>query len=93
MTTETTDRSQAGAALPDHSVIPPVWSRITNLDVDRGEGSWLITRDGERYLDYSSGIGVTNTGHAHPRVAGAIEHIPPLTRGEDPNTHAGRTDV
>ena len=34
---------------------PPVWSRITNLDVDRGEGSWLITRDGTRYLDYSSG--------------------------------------
>ena len=29
-------------------------------------------RDGERYLDYSSGIGVTNTGHAHPRVAAAI---------------------
>ena len=52
--------------------MPPVWGRITNLDVDRGEGSWLITRDGERYLDYSSGIGVTNTGHAHPRVAAAI---------------------
>jgi 4-aminobutyrate aminotransferase len=60
------------AALPDHAVVPAVWGRITNLDVDRGEGSWLITRDGERYLDYSSGIGVTNTGHAHPRVAAAI---------------------
>lgn len=60
------------APLPDHAVVPPVWGRITNLDVDRGEGSWLITRDGERYLDYSSGIGVTNTGHAHPRVAAAV---------------------
>ena len=58
--------------LPDHSVVPAVWSRITNLDVDRGEGSWLITRDGRRYLDYSWGIGVTNSGHAHPRVAAAI---------------------
>src|SRR6187431_443718 len=58
--------------LPDHGVVPAVWSRITNLDVDRGEGSWLITRDGRRYLDYTSGIGVTNTGHAHPRVAAAI---------------------
>jgi 4-aminobutyrate aminotransferase len=57
---------------PDRSVIPPVWSRITNLEIERGEGSWLITRTGERYLDYSSGIGVTNTGHAHPRVAAAI---------------------
>ena len=59
-------------ALPDRSVVPAVWSRITDLVVDRGEGSWLITRDGERYLDYSSGIGVVNTGHAHPRVVAAI---------------------
>jgi 4-aminobutyrate aminotransferase len=64
--------TDARTALPDHSVVPVVWGRITNLDVDRGEGSWLITREGERYLDYSSGIGVTNTGHAHPRVAAAI---------------------
>ena len=61
------------AAMPDHSVIPSVWSRITNLEVDRGEGSWLITTGGQRYLDYSSGIGVTNTGHAHPRVVAAIQ--------------------
>ncbi|HZM71861.1 MAG TPA: aspartate aminotransferase family protein [Candidatus Polarisedimenticolia bacterium] len=61
-----------GAAV-DRSVVPAVWSRITNLTVDRGEGSWLITTDGERYLDYSSGIGVTNTGHAHPRVVAAVQ--------------------
>lgn len=60
-------------SIPDHSVVPPVWGRITNIDVDRGEGSWLITPAGERYLDYSSGIGVTNTGHAHPRVVAAIQ--------------------
>ena len=59
--------------LPDRSVVPPLWGRITNLVVERGEGSWLITRDGERYLDYSSGIGVTNTGHAHPRVVAAVQ--------------------
>ncbi len=63
----------AGTPLPDLSVVPPVWSRITNLVVDRGEGSWLITTDGQRYLDYTSGIGVTNTGHAHPRVVAAIQ--------------------
>jgi 4-aminobutyrate aminotransferase len=62
-----------GAPLPDRSVVPPVWGRITNLLVERGEGSWLITTDGERYLDYSSGIGVTNTGHAHPRVVAAVQ--------------------
>jgi 4-aminobutyrate aminotransferase len=65
--------TSAPAPLPDRSVVPPVWGRITNLVVDRGEGSWLITTDGERYLDYSSGIGVTNTGHAHPRVVAAVQ--------------------
>ena len=63
----------AGTSLPDRSVVPAVWSRVTNIAVDRGEGSWLVTTDGERYLDYSSGIGVTNTGHAHPRVVAAVQ--------------------
>jgi 4-aminobutyrate aminotransferase len=49
-----------------------VWARYTDLIVDRGEGSWVVTEDGDRYLDYTCGIGVTNTGHAHPRVAAAI---------------------
>jgi 4-aminobutyrate aminotransferase len=62
----------SAGTLPDRSVVPGVWSRITNLVVERGEGSWLITPDGDRYLDYSSGIGVTNTGHAHPRIAAAV---------------------
>ena len=62
----------ARGIVPSTDVVPPVWGRITNIVVERGEGSWLITTDGERYLDYSSGIGVTNTGHAHPRVAAAV---------------------
>ncbi|MEP7158642.1 MAG: aspartate aminotransferase family protein, partial [Chloroflexota bacterium] len=52
--------------------VAPVWARYTDLIVERGRGSWLETVDGERYLDFTSGIGVTNTGHAHPRVAAAI---------------------
>jgi len=67
------DPAQTPAALPDRGVVPGVWSRVTNLTVDRGEGSWLVTTDGQRYLDYSSGIGVTNTGHAHPRVVAAVQ--------------------
>ena len=39
--TATTDPTTA--ALPDHAVVPAVWGRITNLDIERGEGSWLIT--------------------------------------------------
>ena len=58
------------AALTDG--VPAVWARYTDLVIERGEGSWLTTTDGERYLDYTSGIGVVNTGHAHPKVAAAI---------------------
>ncbi len=65
--------SSSSAPLPDRSVVPAVWSRVTSITVDRGEGSWLVTTEGERYLDYSSGIGVTNTGHAHPRVVAAVQ--------------------
>ena len=71
--TATMPGEQATAPLPDRSVVPPVWGRITNLVVDHGEGSWLVTPEGERYLDYTSGIGVTNTGHAHPRVVAAVQ--------------------
>ena len=73
MTAISDQGTRTASPLPDRSVIPPVWSRITNLVVDHGEGSWLVTHDGERYLDYTSGIGVTNTGHAHPRVVAAIQ--------------------
>jgi 4-aminobutyrate aminotransferase len=52
--------------------VPAVWARYTDLVVERGAGSWIETVSGERYLDYTCGIGVTNTGHAHPRVAAAI---------------------
>ncbi|MCV0402908.1 MAG: aminotransferase class III-fold pyridoxal phosphate-dependent enzyme [Chloroflexi bacterium] len=52
--------------------VPPVWARYTDLVVERASGSWLETPEGERYLDYTCGIGVTNTGHAHPRVVAAI---------------------
>ncbi len=38
----------------------------------RGEGSWLVDREGRRYLDLLSGLAVTSLGHAHPEVAEAI---------------------
>lgn len=38
----------------------------------RGEGYWLEDRDGRRYLDAISGVGVTALGHAHPAVTEAI---------------------
>ena len=57
----------------DLSHLSPVWGRITNLIVERGEGCYVYTPVGERYLDFTSGIGVTNTGHSHPTVVKAIQ--------------------
>ncbi len=57
----------------DLSHISPVWSRVTNLVIERGEGSHVFTTEGEKYLDFTSGIGVTNTGHSHPAVVKAIQ--------------------
>ncbi|MDQ4036362.1 MAG: aminotransferase class III-fold pyridoxal phosphate-dependent enzyme [Chloroflexota bacterium] len=54
------------------AAIPPVWTRYTDLVVERASGSWIESTTGERYLDYTCGIGVTNTGHSHPRVVAAI---------------------
>jgi 4-aminobutyrate aminotransferase len=50
----------------------PVWSRIFPLRSNRAEGCYIFTEDGKRYLDFTCGIGVTNTGHCHPRVVAAI---------------------
>jgi 4-aminobutyrate aminotransferase len=52
--------------------VAPVWTRYTDFVVERGEGSYLHTTDGRRYLDFTCGIAVTNTGHCHPRVVAAI---------------------
>ena len=42
------------------------------LEIDRGEGVYLIARDGTRYLDMFSGLAVNALGYAHPRVLRAI---------------------
>jgi 4-aminobutyrate aminotransferase-like enzyme len=52
--------------------LSPVWKRYTDILVDRAQGAYLWGDDGRRYLDFSTGIGVTNTGHCHPKVVAAI---------------------
>ena len=39
---------------------------------DRGEGSWLLTDKGERYLDFGGGIAVSSLGHGHPHLVAAL---------------------
>jgi 4-aminobutyrate aminotransferase len=54
------------------AVVAPVLPSYFDVVADRALGSWLWDVDGRRYLDLSSGIGVTNTGHRHPHVVAAI---------------------
>lgn len=53
--------------------LSPVWGRITDIVVDHGLGSCLYYTSGRRYLDFTCGIAVTNTGHCHLKVVAAIQ--------------------
>ncbi len=50
----------------------PSYAR-TNLAFERGEGAYVFTTDGERYLDMGSGIAVNGLGHAHPALVAALK--------------------
>ncbi len=52
--------------------LAPVWSKLTDLEVVSGFGATVSTADGAEYLDLTSGIAVTSTGHCHPKVVEAI---------------------
>jgi 4-aminobutyrate aminotransferase len=54
-------------------LLSPVWSHLTTIQPERAEGIYLYEADGTRWTDFTSGIGVTNTGHCHPRVVKAIQ--------------------
>ncbi|MBI0000710.1 aspartate aminotransferase family protein [Bartonella sp. W8122] len=43
------------------------------LRFTRGNGAWLISDNGERYLDFTSGIAVNALGHNHPKLVKAVE--------------------
>jgi len=53
--------------------LSPVLKQATPVLAARGKGALLFDEDGRRYLDFTSGIGVTNTGHCHPRVVEAAQ--------------------
>ena len=52
--------------------VSPIWPRYTPILVERGEGCYIYDQDGTEYMDFTCGIGVTNTGHCHPKVVAAI---------------------
>src|SRR3954449_13127960 len=74
----------------------PVFAR-SDLGFERGEGCWLIATDGERYLDFTSGVAVNALGHAHPHLVEAVTeqakkvwHVSNLYRIPEAERLAGR---
>jgi acetylornithine/N-succinyldiaminopimelate aminotransferase len=59
------------AAVTATSALLPTYARA-DLAFERGEGVWLETREGERYLDFGAGIAVNVLGHAHPHLVAAL---------------------
>jgi acetylornithine/N-succinyldiaminopimelate aminotransferase len=53
------------------SHLMPTFARV-NLAFERGEGVWLVATNGERYLDFTSGVAVNALGHAHPHLVAAL---------------------
>lgn len=51
--------------------LSPLLKQATPVVVDSARGCWISGTDGREYLDFTTGIGVTSTGHCHPRVVEA----------------------
>jgi len=52
--------------------LSPAYYHYTDIIAERGEGCYVYGTDGQSYLDFTCGIGVTNTGHCHPKVVQAV---------------------
>ncbi|HEU0084481.1 MAG TPA: aspartate aminotransferase family protein, partial [Bradyrhizobium sp.] len=62
----------AGSASIAQPHLLPVFARA-DVAFERGEGVWLIGADGERYLDFTSGVAVNALGHCHPQLVAALQ--------------------
>ncbi|WP_207837386.1 aspartate aminotransferase family protein [Williamsia soli] len=55
------------------ATLSPALKQATPVVVDHAKGSWIHGTDGVDYLDFTTGIGVTSTGHCHPKVVAAAQ--------------------
>lgn len=63
--------------------LSPLLKQATGVIAARGEGALIFDEDDRRFLDFTAGIGVTSTGHCHPRVvAAAQEQVGRLIHGQ-----------
>jgi acetylornithine/N-succinyldiaminopimelate aminotransferase len=64
--------SNSPMSAPISAPLLPVYAPPEQLFV-RGEGPWLFTDKGDRYLDFIAGIAVNAFGHAHPKLVAALK--------------------
>ena len=57
----------------DNKVISPSYTRSYPFVMDRGRGNLVWDVDGNRYIDFTAGVAVLNTGHCHPEVVRAVK--------------------
>ncbi|MEO0093033.1 MAG: acetyl ornithine aminotransferase family protein [candidate division WOR-3 bacterium] len=57
----------------DKKFLSPSYNRLFPVVIEKGEGSWVWDVDGNRFLDFSAGIGVCATGHCHPEIVVKIK--------------------
>lgn len=55
----------------ENAHMPPFFNKIP-ISIDRGDGVYVWDEDGNKYLDLTSGWGVTSIGHAHPAIQTAL---------------------
>jgi 4-aminobutyrate aminotransferase len=67
------DDSQEEWLARERAHLSQVLYRYTPIVVDHARGSYMYSVDGRRYLDFASGIAVTNLGHGHPAVVAAAK--------------------
>src|SRR6185312_4229796 len=60
-----------GQKPPMISALMPTYNRA-DLAFERGEGAWLYTADGRRFLDFGAGIATSSLGHGNPHLVQAI---------------------
>ncbi|GAA1755476.1 aminotransferase class III-fold pyridoxal phosphate-dependent enzyme [Streptomonospora arabica] len=65
------------------AALSPLLKQATPVLAARGEGVYIYDEDDRRYLDFTAGIGVTSTGHCHPRVVEAAQRqVATLVHGQ-----------
>ena len=57
----------------DRKYVSPSYTRLYPAVIDKGEGVWVTDVDGNRFLDFTAGIGVLSTGHCHPEIVKVIK--------------------